>query len=1093
MRLLYLNSSGELAWSVFSSNIPRYAILSHTWDVDEFLYEDLMKSTSKSKTGYSKILFCGEQAARDELKYFWVDTCCIDKWNLRELSNEINSMFRYYQNAAKCYVLLSDVPGPSTADASLDESTWKASFRQSKWFTRGWTLQELIAPALVEFFSSEHRKLGDGESLEQEIHEITGIPKEVLRGHPLDKFDVKERMKWAENRQTTEEEDGAYSLLGIFSVQMPLLYGEGRTEALRRLRQEIDSPQTTPFLIPFDRNAEFIGRELQLAQLEECLFVEGQTPKMAITGVSGTGKTQLALELAYRTRQKYKDCLVLWIPATDIESVHQAYSHIAQRLSIPGWDNEELDAKKLVQLHLSKKSTGQWLLIFDSADDVGLWVAGSESRAGAIGLIEYLPTSQQGCIIFTTRDKRTADRLTPQSIVEVPSMDPDIAQKMLGKRLSNRGVTIEPQKADFLLKELAYFPLAIELASAYINANNLTLEEYRALLAKQDGETVRFLSLEFQDEWQVLGGKHPLVTTWLISFEHIRSLDNKLAADYLSFIACVDPRDVPLSLLPMGQSQEEEKDAVRILKDYSIISRRPAGSALDMHQLVHLATRNWLQKQNSLGQQTEAAITHLHDTFPDDSHWNRSKWRRILPHANHALQSGLTEENNSARIGLLWKCAMSYQADGQIKKAVELLEHVLTIRERTLAEEHPDRLVSQYELTRAYQADGQIKKALELLEHVVTIRERALAEEHPDRLASQYELARAYHADGQIKKAVELLEHVVAVWERTLAEEHTDRLASQYELARAYQADGQIKKAVELLEHVVAVWERILVEEHPDRLASQDGLARAYHADGQIKKAVELLEHVVAIWERILAEEHPSRLTSQHELARVYQADGQIKKAVELLEHIVAVESRTLAEEHPDRLSSQYGLARAYQADGQIKKAVELLEHVVAVESRTLAEEHPYRLLSQYELARAYQANGQIKKAVELLEHVVTIRERTLAEEHPDQLASQDGLARAYQADGQIKKAVELIEHVVNIRERTLAEEHPDRLSSQHGLAGAYQADGQIKKAVELMEHVVAIRERILAEEHPSRLASRRDLQNLERHIQQSSTPPTSS
>jgi hypothetical protein len=265
MRLLHFDSSERLTSTDFSGKtIPPYAILSHTWGGDEFLFENLVNDTGKSKAGYKKILFCGEQAARDQLQYFWVDTCCIDKWNLHELSNAINSMFRWYRNAAKCYVYLSDVSTPmteaprrkrrwftrgwtlqkqttpATVKSPRHQSIWEASFRKSRWFTRGWTLQELIAPASVEFFSLERRRLGDKESLEQQVHEITGIPVEALQGDPLENFSVKDRRAWMVGRQTTQEEDMAYSLIGIFGVSMEFRYGEGKERALSRLKEEIE-------------------------------------------------------------------------------------------------------------------------------------------------------------------------------------------------------------------------------------------------------------------------------------------------------------------------------------------------------------------------------------------------------------------------------------------------------------------------------------------------------------------------------------------------------------------------------------------------------------------------------------------------------------------------------------------------------------------------------------------------------------------------------------------------------------------------------------------------------------------------------------
>jgi len=245
MRLLERNSTGEFILTkdfVDDDEIPQYAILSHTWRAgEEVTFKELMDGTGKGKTGYDKIRFCGQQAKRDGLQYFWVDTCCLDKSNSVELQEAINSMFRWYQNAVKCYVYLSDVLSPifDTNDKP-SQLPCESAFRNSKWFTRGWTLQELLAPDLVEFFSREGNRLGDKRSLERQIHEITGVDISALQGTPLPQFGVDERLSWAENRQTTRREDKAYSLLGIFDIQMPLLYGEGREKALKRLREEIN-------------------------------------------------------------------------------------------------------------------------------------------------------------------------------------------------------------------------------------------------------------------------------------------------------------------------------------------------------------------------------------------------------------------------------------------------------------------------------------------------------------------------------------------------------------------------------------------------------------------------------------------------------------------------------------------------------------------------------------------------------------------------------------------------------------------------------------------------------------------------------------
>jgi len=364
-----------------------------------------------------------------------------------------------------------------------------------------------------------------------------------------------------------------------------------------------------------------------------------------------------------------------------------------------------------------------------------------------------------------------------------------------------------------------------------------------------------------------------------------------------------------------------------------------------------------------------------------------------------------TEENIIIKIDIFTGRVLEQQ--GKYGTAVQIYKAVTKRQSLALTDDHPDRLASQHALAGAYEANGQVEEAIQLLEHVVQVREK-LTDDHPSRLASQHALALAYEANGQIEEAVQLLEHVVQVKEK-LADNHPSRLVSQHALADAYRVNGQIEEAVQLLEHVVQVKEK-LTDNHPSRLASQHALALAYEANGQIEEAIQLLEHVVQVREK-LTDDHPSRLASQHALADAYRANGQVEEAVQLLEHVVQVEEK-LIDDHPSRLASQHALALAYRANGQIEEAVQLLEHVVQVQKK-LADDHPDRLASQHALANAYRANGQIKEAVQLLEHVVQVKEK-LADDHPSRLASQHALALAYQANGQVEEA----EEAVQVREK---------------------------------------------------------------------------
>ncbi|KAI0458839.1 heterokaryon incompatibility protein-domain-containing protein [Xylaria acuta] len=202
-----------------------YAILSHTWGEEECTLRDMLRHDVELRKGYAKIKFCCEQAVRDGLNWAWVDTCCIDQTSTAELSEAINSMFRWYSNAKVCYAYLADVTGQD-------------GFASSRWFSRGWTLQELIAPKVVRFYSSDLMLLGSKLELEDTLQTITGIDTFVLSTGNFSQVCVAKRMSWAAKRDTTRVEDQAYSLMGIFCVNMPLIYGEGKN-AFLRLQQEI--------------------------------------------------------------------------------------------------------------------------------------------------------------------------------------------------------------------------------------------------------------------------------------------------------------------------------------------------------------------------------------------------------------------------------------------------------------------------------------------------------------------------------------------------------------------------------------------------------------------------------------------------------------------------------------------------------------------------------------------------------------------------------------------------------------------------------------------------------------------------------------
>jgi tetratricopeptide (TPR) repeat protein len=987
MRLLHVDELGEFILTDFrGKTIPPYAILSHRWGSSEVLFNDVMDRTYREKDdGYRKLEFCAKQAAQDNLQYFWVDTCCIDKWNLSELSNSINSMFQWYMNANRCYVFLPDI-SVSTATDPVQRSDWEASFRASTWFTRGWTLQELIAPVSVEFFSCEGRLIGDKASLDQLIHEITNIPLAALHNCPMDQFTTLERERWAEGRTTTEEEDIVYCLLGVLGVAMPTNYGEGQESARRRLQIEIESAGSAPSIIPFSRNHRFVGQESHLTKLEAKLFSNEQTTTtLAIVGPGGTGKSQLALETAHRTRQNNKNCSVFWIDASNIDSVHQSYARVAKKLGVAGWDDDQIDMKQLARRCVVEISARQCLLILDNAGDTTLQ-SSSLSTAEAADLTDYLPSSHLCSVIFTTTSSNTATTLAPQCFVALQELTPDAAQRMLQNHLARPLLNTEQQEADYLLRELSYLPLAVTQAAACMKTSGMTLQEYRSRLDEHTNVAPANSGNSSRCQPQSSDVRDPVATTLSLSIDQIK-VDNSFAADCLFFAACLDRKDISLDILGAPSPQARE-DAVRLLDKYALVTRRPAESALDLHRLVHQAVRKWLHVRGRLELWTQRTIKQLLRVYPDNDHNNRSKWRRLLPHAQYALLHSPADDDNQERLRLAWKFAETLERDGQYEKAGELFEQVTQAKKRTLGDEDHSTLINMNGLASTYWSQGQLKEATELQTQVVHKMKRVLSNAHPDTLTSINNLGLMQMSQGRWEQAEELIMQAIQGRKRVIGDEHPDTLSSVNNLSLTYGNQGKWEKAGELQVQILQARQRVLGDEHPDTLTSMSNLGLTYRHQERWKEATELQEQTLHARKRVLGDRHPNTLTSMNNLAITYSGQGQWKEAEELQGQAMQLLQSVLGTHHPETLNSMNNLATTFMSQGRWAEAEPLQVQAVEAANTVLGEKHPDTLSCMQNLANTlyYQARGE--EALALMETCFQMQQQVLGEQHAQTQAS---------------------------------------------------------------------------------------------------------
>ncbi|KAI3322928.1 hypothetical protein HD806DRAFT_544998 [Xylariaceae sp. AK1471] len=948
MRLLTRSDSGlfELANYPAGSIIPRYAILSHTWGLEEVTYEDLKHGTALQKSGYHKIRFCGEQAERDGLRYFWVDTCCIDKSSSAELTESINSMFPWYSDAAKCYAYLEDVSGPITRDGHQD---WRRQLEQSRWFSRGWTLQELIAPKMVEFFSKEGAALGDRRSLEPLLCTITGIPAQALRGIPLSHFPVAERMAWAEGRDTTRPEDKAYSLLGIFNVQMPLIYGEGESNAMKRLRRTITDDQKgvqhEDFMIPFSLHGvpeiqHFVARKQELAEMHEKFRGDGSRRVVVLHGLGGMGKTQLAIEYMKQHKDNYS--AIFWLNIKDENSVKQSFARIAHQIKrqypsasrIGGLDihkdiDETIDA---VKAWLSLPNNSRWLLVYDNYDNPKL---PSNTNLNVINIQNYLPKSYQGSVIITTRSSQIK---IGHAIRMLKLQNLDDSLEILKTASKRKGLTDNPDAIN-LAKKLDGLPLALATAGAYLEQTSTTFQSYLGL---------------YEESWARLQINSPelssyedrtLYSTWQLSFDQIKQR-NEHSAALLRLWAYFDNQDLWLELLQHQDADgpqwiwEATKDelsfshVMRILSDYGLVE---VDSSIDeliesggysIHSCVHSWTSHVLNQELNM-ELAAFAIRCIALHVPDQS--SNKYWltqRRLLQHAaryNDVILDAVINDNESWIYGTL---GYLYSNQGKLKEAGEMYQRALRGCEKTLGPDHTSTLDIVNNLGNLYSHQGKLKEAEEMYQRALRGKEKALGLDHTSTLETVNNLAVLYSNQGKLKEAEEMYQQALRGCEKALGPDHTSTLGTVNNLAVLYSNQGKLKEAGEMYQQALRGCEKALGPDHTSTLDTANNLGILYSDQGELKQAEEMYQRALRGKEKALGLDHTSTLEIVNNLAVLYSNQGKLKEAGEMYQRALRGKEKALGLDHTSTL-------------GKLKEAEEMYQRALRGYQTTFGADHP--------------------------------------------------------------------------------------------------------------------------------------------------------
>jgi tetratricopeptide (TPR) repeat protein len=665
------------------------------------------------------------------------------------------------------------------------------------------------------------------------------------------------------------------------------------------------------WVVPFERNQRFVDREL-LTKIKRKLFVSRQMQTIAIVGLGGVGKTQISLELAFQTKATYPDCSVFWIPVVNMESVQQAYQEIASQLGIRISDGNEEDVKEAVQRHLSRPQSGRWLLIFDNADDLNMWTETSPSSKSD-GLRKYLPRTSdgQGAILFTTRSSKVAQYLASTEIIEIPEMDEYKATKVLKNLLINKALLDDQESTKKLLERLTYLPLAIVQAASFINENLMDISSYVKLLDGQAQDTIDLLSEEFEDEGRYKSIRNPVATTWLTSFDQIRR-QNTLAFDFLAFMACVNSRDIPLVLLPLASPVEREK-ALGLLCSYSFVHTHNAGSRLDMHRLVQLATANWLKSVNSLRSWHSYALNHISKVHPAYDGTQRSEWRAAMPHALQILHLTSNEPATPETLDLLCTVGFLKREDGRYKESSEILELAVKISDTMFGRDDPRSLKAHEYLGTTYIGLGNFEKAIKILQHNLELRKskfgiacyethetmRGLA--HAYRLRSRpqnHQRPNIQDTRHDLELAEKLGIQVVRYCIKTWGPEDPRTLSAMYGLTLTYLSQGRLLNAEELAQQYLAIQTKVVGPEDLLTLSAMGTLADIYLERWRLEDAELLYADSMVRAKKFLGPEHPIILQDMHQMAWILKLQKKHSEALALMTECVSLSEKSLGASH---------------------------------------------------------------------------------------------------------------------------------------------------------------------------------------------------
>ncbi|EFH82614.1 FxSxx-COOH system tetratricopeptide repeat protein [Ktedonobacter racemifer] len=778
-----------------------------------------------------------------------------------------------------------------------------------------------------------------------------------------------------------------------------------RSEALFE-DEETQTPHEPLWNVPYPRNPFFTGREEILTTLHTSLYVEqiAFTQAYALQGLGGVGKTQIALEYAYRYAQEYQ--AVFWIGAETAESIIFGLLRIAESLQVPERDGKD-QQQVITAVHHWFTTHDRWLLICDNVEDLGM-------------LKRFLPPARQGAILFTTRLRTLG---TSAEGINLLPMEHEEGILFLLRRAKvvKAQATSEQVRQLSTQMSLQYaagvelvtatggLPLALDQAGAYLEETQCGLPAYldlfrtrRAILLQQRGEGAldhpASVSTTFTLAITVTAQRHPVV--W----------------DLLRVCALLQPDAIPDELFRQGARHLgamleaacgdalDWNQVVAVACSYSLLLRQPEAQALSIHRLVQAVLLD-IMTEAERKEWASRVVEALDAVFPEEQPMKEyTTWKkqcdRLISHVLLCLHRAGDSEDSLALASLAYKTAQYLRERGQYGEAKPYYQRALHIREQILGPDHYETASVLHNLAVLYWKMGKYAEAEPLLQRALLIRGKTLDMDHPDVATTLNYLALLYWKMGKYAEAEPLLQRALHIWEQALNPDHPNIAYPLNNLAILYAEQGKYAEAEPLFQRALHIWEQSKGSEHPDVAQALHNLAELSLIQEKYAEAESLYQRVLHLRVQAHGPDHPSVAETLNSLATLYQNQGKFAEAEALYQRVLHIWEQSQGADHPYVALVLNELANLARDQGKYAEAEPLYQQTLSIREQQLGQQHPETAQTLHDMAIFSQKQGDLRKALSFAERALEIRSQSLGEEHPKTVTTRELYAQLAQKQG---------------------------------------------------------------------------------------------